>query len=73
MDEVKKAILNILNSAAPVQLAVLVKMLEDGYLRAAKKELNDFFRSELESIKAEYNQSEADLEKETLRRLADLA
>jgi hypothetical protein len=71
-DEVKNAIVDILDQATPAQLDTLTQMFEKGYLRSQNKDLDDFLKAELEGIKADFKAIESDLEKETLTQLENL-
>ena len=71
-DEIKEAILGILEFATPAQIDLLTQMLEDGYLNANNQGLNDFLRSELEEIKKDSAAQEEILEKATLEKISKL-
>ncbi|MEK7097781.1 MAG: hypothetical protein AAB906_02960 [Patescibacteria group bacterium] len=71
-DDVKEAIIGILDQATPEQLDILTNMFEEGYLRVQNKDLDEFLRNELENVKAEYEVKRAALEKDVLDKLDKL-
>ncbi|MBI4992121.1 MAG: hypothetical protein HZB99_02785 [Candidatus Harrisonbacteria bacterium] len=71
-DDVKAAIVGILDTATPGQLDILTNMLEEGYLSVKNETLNNFLKSELESIQAEYEDQKIELEANTLEKLDEL-
>lgn len=68
-DDIKNAIINILEEATPEQLDKLTEALESGYLQARTQDLNNFLKTELEIVKTEFDLRQKNLETKTLRKL----
>lgn len=68
-DEVKEAIMEILDFVTPKQLDQFTQMLEDSYLTANNKELEENFKKEIENLKTTFEEKEKKLEEETLKDL----
>jgi hypothetical protein len=68
-ENVKTALLGILECATPEQINLLSDMLEEGYLAAENKQTEDFLRLELVKIKKEFDEKENNLEEEILNKL----
>lgn len=71
-ESAKAAIPGILEYATPAQIDALSHMLEEGYLRSTNQGLDQFLKSELGSIKAEFDQQRGYLEEEVQEKLNDL-
>lgn len=69
-DEVKEAIIEILDFATPKQLDQFTRMLEESYLTANNKELEENFKKEIENLKTAFEEKEKKLEEETLAELS---
>lgn len=71
-EETKKAILTIVEKANFEQIEAISNFLEDGYLMAQNKELNDWFKAQLENIKREADKKQEELDNETLSKIEEL-
>ena len=71
-DDLKMAIIGILDSATPEQLHKLSQILEWSYFNASQSVMNEFIKSELEAIESGYRDRRAILEGETLGKLNKL-
>ena len=72
-DDVKNALLHILDEATPAQIDALSRLLEEGYLSAQNKAMDEFLKNELAVIKAEYDHHQSSLEKDVLLKLDDVS
>ena len=73
VDEAKLALLSILEYATPEQLDILSEMLENGLIQAHNKEVDEFFKKEVEEIRKEYDTKKTDLDAAVIKDLEALA
>ena len=71
-DEQKEAWLTLLPEMSLEQLEKLVDVLEAQYLNQQTKDIDKEFAKDLTNIKNEYDQKEADLEKDTIEKMRKL-
>ncbi len=71
-EDVKEAILEIIDGATLEQIEDLITAFENGYLAANNKNLDDWFKIQLERIKWETESKRNELEQETLKKLQAL-
>lgn len=68
-DDLKGALIGILQYATPKQLDALINMMEDGLIGAASKEADDFLKIELAALKRDYDKAGEKLDKDILSKL----
>lgn len=61
-DEVKEAIMKIIEFATPAQLDKFTQMLEENYLKANNKNLEENFKKEIENLKTDFEENEKKLD-----------
>ncbi|MDP3729606.1 MAG: hypothetical protein Q8R26_02565 [bacterium] len=66
-DDIKVGVLSILEYATPAQIDALSTALEEGYLHAENKVMNDFLAAELRRIKNDSDREQKDLETAVLK------
>ncbi|MDP2812074.1 MAG: hypothetical protein Q8O32_00050 [bacterium] len=71
-DEQKEAWLTLLPEMSLEQLEKLVDVLEAQYMNQQSKNIDEDFKKDLTNIKNEYDQKEADLEKDTIEKMRKL-
>ena len=71
-DEQKEAWLTLLPEMSLEQLEKLLDVLEAQYLNQQTKDIDKEFAKDLTNIKNEYDQKEADLEKDTIEKMRKL-
>ena len=68
-DEQKEGFVNILEFAEPEQIDKLTQILEDSYLEANNKSLEEDFKKGLEIIKSEFEKQQASLDEDCVAKL----
>jgi len=68
-DDLKDALIGILQYATPKQLDALINMMEDGLISVASEEADDFLRIELSALKRDYDKANENLDKDILSKL----
>lgn len=71
-EEIKEALLQILESATAEQISALTDMLEEEFMSAYNQNLVEFLREQLQTIKEDDENARGELEGETLEKLSQV-